>query len=43
MKINDQQKSMQKQSACWLLADKVMQLSEDRLPRVIQTVHEDEK
>ena len=39
MKINGQQKYMHKQSACWLLTDKVMQLSKDRLSRVIQTSH----
>jgi hypothetical protein len=43
MKINGQQKFMHKQSACWLLTDKVMQLSKDRLSRVIQTSRKDEK
>jgi uncharacterized protein YifN (PemK superfamily) len=42
MKSNDQQKFMHKQSACWLLTHKVMQLSKDRLSRVIQTGHKDE-
>ena len=43
MKINGQQKFMHKQSACWLLTDKVMQLSKDRLSRVIQTSEKDKK
>jgi hypothetical protein len=43
MKTNGQQKFIHKQSACWLVTDEVMQLSKDRLSRVIQTGHKDEK
>ena len=41
MKINGQQKFMHKQFGCWLLTGKVMQLSKDRLSRVIQTSRKD--
>ncbi|CAF1581284.1 unnamed protein product [Rotaria magnacalcarata] len=37
IKINNSQKYVQKQSACWLLTDNSMRLSNDRLSRVIET------
>ncbi|CAF1413044.1 unnamed protein product [Rotaria sordida] len=35
--LNDNQKYIHKQSACWMLTDKNMSLSNNRLSRVIQT------
>ncbi|CAF4578478.1 unnamed protein product [Rotaria socialis] len=37
LKINDNYKYIHKQSACWLLTDKNLRLSNDRLSRVIQS------
>lgn len=37
LKINDNYKYIHKQSACWLLTDKNVHLSNDRLSRVIQS------
>ncbi|CAF3021128.1 unnamed protein product [Rotaria sp. Silwood2] len=41
MKLNDNQKYIHKQSACWLLTDKSVKLSNDRLSRVNQTSRKD--
>jgi hypothetical protein len=41
VKINDHQKFIHKQSACWLLTDRNNRLSNDRLSRVMQTSRKD--
>ena len=41
VKINDNQKFIHKQSACWLLTDRNNRLSNDRLSRVMQTSRKD--
>ena len=41
LKINDNYKYIHKQSACWLLTDKNIRMSNDRLSRVMQSSRKD--